>query len=198
MAQRTSPRRTVAQPPAERSNRRTYIIGGVIGIGVIALLVLLVLSLQDPAPVEGVVNLGQQERGHDDAATYPDTGLPPAGGFHANNWQNCGIYDAPINSANAVHSLEHGAVWLTYNPDLPADEVEELKDYARGQSYVLMSPFPNQISPVVLSAWGLQLQLDSVSDRRIQTFLERYIQGPQTPELGATCGGPSAVGSPTG
>lgn len=198
MAQRTGPRRMVAQPPAERSNRRTYIIGGVIGIGVIALLVLLVLSLQDPAPVEGVVNLGQQERGHDDGATYPDTGLPPAGGLHANNWQNCGIYDAPINSANAVHSLEHGAVWLTYNPDLPADQVEELKDYARGQSYVLMSPFPNQISPVVLSAWGLQLQLDSVTDKRIQTFLERYIQGPQTPELGATCGGPSAVGSPTG
>lgn len=198
MAQKTSPRRVVAQPQEKGSNRRMYIIGGVIGVGVIALIALLFLSLQEPAPIEGVVNLGQVPRGHDDNATYPDTGLPPAGGIHANNWLNCGIYDAPVNSANAVHSLEHGAVWVTYQPDLPADQVEELKQYARGQTHVLMSPFPNQISPVVLSAWGLQLQLDSANDRRIRTFLERYVQGPQTPEPGASCSGPSAVGNPTG
>lgn len=198
MAQRTSPRRVVAQPTDDGGRRRIYIIGGIVGLGVIALLTLLVLSLQDPKPLEGVVNLGQQQRGHDDNVTYADTGLPAAGGIHANTWLNCGIYDAPVPEKNAIHSLEHGAVWLTYQPDMPADAVDELKQVARGQNYVIMSPFPGQTSPVVLTAWGLQLQLDDTNDKRIQQFLDLYIQGPQTPELGASCGGPGAVGNPTG
>ncbi|MCA9938273.1 MAG: DUF3105 domain-containing protein [Anaerolineales bacterium] len=198
MAQKTTPRRVVSQPEADSGNRRVYIIGGIVGLGIIGLLALLIFSLQDPKALEGVVNLGVQERGHDDNATYADTGLPPAGGIHANNWLNCGIYDAPVASKNAVHSLEHGAVWLTYQPDLPADEVDELKQYARGQNFVIMSPFPGQTSPIALTAWGLQLQVEKPKDKRIQQFMDRYIQGPQTPELGASCGGPSAVGNPTG
>ena len=55
-------------------------------------------------------------------------GLPPTGGSHNPRWQNCGIYTDPVDSSLAVHSLEHGAVWLAYQPDLAADKVAELQD----------------------------------------------------------------------
>lgn len=180
------------------ASRRTTLLYGAIGVGAAVLIFLLILSLQDPKPIEGMSDLDRPSQGHDDNVVYPDTKLPPAGGIHANQWQQCGIYDAPIESKYAVHSLEHGAVWLTYHPDLPADAVAKLKNEARRDDFVLMSPFPEQKSPVVLSAWGYQLELESASDGRVRTFIERYAQGPQTPEPGASCGGASSVGQPTG
>ena len=72
---------------------------------------------------------------------------------------NCGIYDQPVPSENAVHSLEHGAVWVTYQPDLPQAEVDKLRQLVRGHSHLLLSPYPDLPQPVVASGWGVQLQL---------------------------------------
>ena len=49
------------------------------------------------------------------------TESPPVGGPHAPppDWADCTgtVYTVDIRHENAVHSLEHGAVWITYNPD---------------------------------------------------------------------------------
>lgn len=121
---------------------------------------------------------------------------PPAGGEHNPTWQNCGYYDKPVRDETAVHSLEHGAVWVTYSPDLPQDQVTELKDLAEGSTYILVSPYPDlpSGSPVVASAWGKQIGLDGADDPDLQSFVQAYRQGPQTPEPGAVCtGGTSAT-----
>ena len=115
---------------------------------------------------------------------------PPVGGDHAGVWANCGTYSEPIPSELAVHSLEHGAVWVTYDPDLPGEQVQRLTDLAEGNAYVLLSPFeglPEQ--PVVASAWGTQLALETADDPRLEQFLVKYQQGEQTPEPGAPCTG---------
>jgi len=121
---------------------------------------------------------------------------PPAGGDHNSVWQNCGVYDEPVADENAVHSLEHGAVWLTFAPDLPADQVEQLRALASASasSHVLLSPHPEQEAPVVATAWSVQLQVEDAGDPRIERFLTEYVQGPQTPEPGAPCDG--GVGQP--
>jgi hypothetical protein len=118
---------------------------------------------------------------------YPQT--PPTGGEHFASWQNCGIYNRPIQNELAVHSLEHGAVWITYQPDLPVDEVERLKNLLRGQSYTLLSPYPDLPVPIAASAWGVQLTTDNASDERLNQFVRKYRQGAQTPEPGAACVG---------
>lgn len=118
---------------------------------------------------------------------YAET--PPAGGPHNAMWQNCGVYDQPLYNEYAVHSLEHGAVWITYRPDLPASEVTALKDLVDGRPYTLLSPYPGLSSPIAMSAWNAQLTADSAADERLVPFLDKYEQGATAPERGAACSG---------
>jgi hypothetical protein len=165
----------------------TWIIVGAVALGVIGLGYLLYLNVRPEPAIEGVVVFPRPSRGHDNTVAYDYGGLPPIGGIHNDTWENCGIYDEPVEGKHAVHSMEHGAVWITYRPDLPADQIETLKEQARGENFVLLSPWPDQTSPVALTAWGVQLTVDSASDDRIARFIKKYEVGPQTPERGATC-----------
>lgn len=123
------------------------------------------------------------------------TALPPVGGDHDPVPQNCGVYTEPVASANAVHSLEHSAVWITYRPGLAADQVDLLTALTRSEPYALLSPFPGLAAPVVLTAWGAQVEVDDASDPRVSTFVAKYAQSQQAPEPGAACSG--GVGNPS-
>ena len=134
-----------------------------------------------------------------DPVTYDHT--PPAGGAHNPVWQNCGIYDQPIPDEHGVHSLEHGSVWITYQPSLPAPEVAQLRhlvtrQYDGSQRYLLLSPYPGLPAPIVASAWGAQLTLHSPSDPRLPAFVEHFIGGnqggEQVPSARAGSAAPSA------
>lgn len=186
MAKKMSGRRT-ATKQSDNNTLRNVVIGGAIAITVIGLGALLYMSLQEPEALTDLQRFVGLDRAHDEEVVYEDSGLPPVGGVHSGVWQNCGIYDEPIETKNAVHSMEHGAVWVTYQPELPADDVASLQEAVSGYRYALLSPFEGLRSPVVLTAWGIQLEVDSADDDRIGTFLDRYVQGPQTPEIGATC-----------
>ncbi len=119
---------------------------------------------------------------------------PPAGGPHDPVWQNEGFYTEPIGDENAVHTLEHGGVWITYQPDLPQEQVQQIQSAVEGSTCMLASPYEGLPSPVVASAWGKQLQLESADDPALDQFIQTYLQGPQTPEPGAACTG--GTGSP--
>lgn len=176
------------------SNRGWFVI---LGGGAVATVAVIMLLLQPAPPVgllEGMVTYNIASAQHSEAPqTYEQT--PPAGGIHSAVWQNCGVYDQPVRNENVVHSLEHGAVWITYRPDLSEAAVQTLRNLARGRSHVLVSPYPDLPHPVVATAWGLQLPLQDVSDSRLPVFVARYEKGPQTPEPGAVCTG--GTGSPS-
>lgn len=150
----------------------------------------------DASGIEGVKTYGAcpEYHNHVHSVTAPANNIPPPYGPHFTGWQNCGIYDQPVELGSALHSLEHGAVWLTYSPDLSDSEVADLQDQVRGYPFVLMSPYPDQPVPVVLTAWGVQLIIESLPDDRIEQFIAYFEQGPQNPEPGAPCSG--AVGEP--
>ena len=113
---------------------------------------------------------------------------PPAGGEHDPVWLNCGTYTEPVRNENAVHSMEHGAVWVTYRSDLPKGDVDKLTA-AMPDTYAVLSPVKDLKAPVVASAWGKQLQLTGAADPRLDAFIKEYRQGPGTPEPGAACTG---------
>ncbi|MBJ8340812.1 DUF3105 domain-containing protein [Antrihabitans sp. YC3-6] len=116
---------------------------------------------------------------------------PPFGGPHDQNWATCTgiVYPLPIRSETAVHSLEHGAVWITYNRDLLSQaDIDALETQVSGQPYTLMSPYPGMSSAVSLQSWGRQLQLEGIEDDRIDQFVTALRQNPTiSPEPGASC-----------
>lgn len=146
-------------------------------------------------PIAGVKELAEPEAAHVESLPEPTpaapggTILPPAGGEHDPVVQNCGAYTEPIASAKAVHSLEHGAVWITYRSGLDQLEINALTTLTTARAYTLLSPMDELAAPVVLTAWGVQLEVDNASDPRIEPFLDKYVQGEQTPEPGAPCSG---------
>ena len=144
------------------------------------------------APPAGVDEpaVGSGGRHTDADVTYEQT--PPAGGEHNPVWQNSGFYEEPVRDENAVHTLEHGAVWITYSPDLPQDQKDEIRNLVEGQTCMLASPYPDIPSPVVASAWGKQLALEDAGGEDLERFVRAYRQGPDTPEPGATCTGGTA------
>ena len=179
-------------------SRRAYIIIGLIAVAFVAGFAALVIvdarqnSASTPPGEVRSYDVGPPGQHTQAVVDYEQT--PPAGGEHNPVWQNCGYYDAPVGNENAVHSLEHGAVWITYSPDLPQDEVERLRDLARNQTYILVSPYEGLPSPVVASAWGKQLSVESAEDPDLESFIGAYRQGPETPEPGAACTG--GIGQP--
>lgn len=146
-------------------------------------------------PIDGVTETAELSAVHVESLPEPTpaepegTVLPPTGGEHDPVVQNCGVYTEPVASAKAVHSLEHGAVWITYRSGLDQQQVERLTTLANAHDYTLLSPLDALAAPVVLTAWGIQLEVDDASDPRIEPFLVKYVQGEQTPEPGAPCSG---------
>jgi hypothetical protein len=120
---------------------------------------------------------------------YPMT--PPAGGDHDARWMNCNgdVYTKELNNMNAVHSLEHGSVWVTYTSKAKKADVTALAAKVKQTPYTLMSPYEDQAAPIMLTAWGHQRTVTSASDPNVAKFFETYVQGEQTPEKGATCSG---------
>jgi len=118
--------------------------------------------------------------------TYPVS--PPVGGAHNPVWQNCmgDVYTAPIPKENAVHSLEHGAVWVTYKPGLAQGDIDKLKSKVEGKDYIFMSPYTGLDKNVSLQTWGFQLKLDNASDPRIDQFIKAVRQNASM-EPGAAC-----------
>ncbi|MEU7420712.1 DUF3105 domain-containing protein [Streptomyces antibioticus] len=116
---------------------------------------------------------------------------PPVGGDHDRAWMNCDgdVYTEPLNNMNAVHSLEHGAVWVTYTDKAPKADVEALAAKVKKTPYTLMSPDDGQADPIMLTAWGHQRTVTGADDPAVDAFFEKFVQGEQTPEMGATCTG---------
>ena len=113
---------------------------------------------------------------------------PSIGGDHYPFWQNCGFYDVPVIEGAATHSLEHGAVWITYNTSvLSDDEVEVLRTMAEGNDRLLISPYDHP-EGLILSAWGVQLRTSfDPNAPEVGEFIETWADNPELVEAGVSC-----------
>jgi hypothetical protein len=178
----------------------TVLTAGVLGLLLLGILVYAVINqgagFLDPLAkadktVPGVLKYKETRKHVTGTVNYPQT--PPAGGDHNATPQSCAVYTAPIANEHAVHSLEHGAVWVTYRPDLPAAQIATLKSKVDGNAYRMLSPFPGLKTAVSLQAWGRQIFVSSATDPKVDKFLSAYTQGPQAPENGV-CQGNTTTG----
>ena len=205
----TPPKQTKAQRQAEqraaqletfKKRQATAKRNRVLGIGltilgalaVVALVVTVIVINIQPKPdtsalLGNVQTFANLESTHVEG-TVDYTMSPPAGGPHNAVWLNCGIYSEAVPNENAVHDLEHGAVWITYQPDLPDADVDKLKAVTPS-TYAVLSPFPGLDSPIAISAWGAQLKLTDPADPALQAFIDTYRLSADSPEPGAPCTG---------
>jgi Protein of unknown function (DUF3105) len=167
-------------------------------------------TVANPTDIQGVVAYdtagypgpgtpGAGTLGHDHVdgpVTYAVT--PPVGGPHNGIWMNAGVYTKPVPSERAVHNLEHGAVWITYDPNLSAAKVQQLVDFfnkqtmisepgGRSNRYVDVTPWASNSlpSPIMISSWGYQLGVDSPTGPRLQQFVDTFRHSKTyTPEYG--------------
>ena len=149
--------------------------------------------------IDGITSV-EYEAGQHVATTVAYAESPPVGGEHDPVWADCTgtVYDVDIRHENAVHSLEHGAVWITYNPDeVSAADIETLAGLVEGKTGRMLSPYVGLDSPVSLQSWGHQLKVDSVDDPRIEQFADFLTRNPdEHPEVGASCENPEFVDAP--
>ncbi|NUT50877.1 MAG: DUF3105 domain-containing protein [Saccharothrix sp.] len=152
---------------------------------------------KDPSDkIQGVVKVEYEAAKHVEATqrvAYDQS--PPFGGPHDSVWADCTgtVYDKPVRNENMVHPLEHGAVWITYNPDqVSGDALEKLRARADGQPYTMLSPYPCLDKPISLQSWGHQLKLESADDERVDQFIQSLRRNQYTyPEVGASCESPN-------
>ncbi|MGH3914641.1 MAG: DUF3105 domain-containing protein [Pseudonocardiaceae bacterium] len=150
---------------------------------------------QDPSTqIDGVlkVEYGSNNRGH---VEFPQRvaydQFPPFGGPHDAAWATCDgeVYAQAVRNENMVHSLEHGAVWIAYNPaQVTGSALQSLQDRVAGQEYLLLSPYPGLDSPISLQSWGHQLKVSDAEDERIDQFIRALRLNQYTyPEVGSSC-----------
>ena len=175
-----------------------WTVGSVVALGVIVAIIASIVFAPAPPPtlspgdgdgssIEGIETFENTANHVEGPVDYAQS--PPVGGDHNAVWLNCGIYDQPVPNENAVHALEHGAVWITYDADaVSSGELDTLKSKLPS-SYIVLSPYQGLDSPIVMSAWNTQLKLDSVDDERISEFLTAFWRSQNAPEPNASCSG---------
>ncbi|MFF8690703.1 DUF3105 domain-containing protein [Streptomyces sp. NPDC015144] len=184
----------------ERRNRILTITASVVVVGALVAGGAYLMSAADDkdkaeaqaktSPVTGERTWDKLTQNHvEKKVDYPMN--PPVGGDHNPVWMNCDadVYSKAIPKENAVHSLEHGAVWVTYTSKAKKTDLDKLRERVESTPYSLMSPVEDQADPLMLSAWGKQVTVKDAADSRVEQFFTKYVQGPQTPEPGAACTG---------
>lgn len=116
--------------------------------------------------------------------TYAET--PPMGGPHHVLPLVCGTYEEPVPAEHAVHSLEHGVVWVTYDPGV-VDEAGVRSLERLLPEKAILSPHADLPTPVVVTAWDHQLALTGHRDRGLVDFLAEYGDGHTSPEPRVPC-----------
>jgi len=99
---------------------------------------------------------------------------PPAGGSHYPTTAHAGVYDKAPADGNLVHSLEHGAVILWYNPKLLSQEqISRLKNiFNQTSGKAIMTPRDSMDFLVALSSWGRVLKLKDIDEKQIKDFFD--------------------------
>jgi Protein of unknown function (DUF3105) len=154
-----------------------------------------IASEENPDPSENIANVKREtyEQGQHVTAqqrvAYDQS--PPFGGPHDQSWAACSgvVYENAVRNENMVHSLEHGAVWIAYNPDkVKGGDLDKLKSIVEGQPYLMLSPYPDLDKPISLQSWGHQLKVDRADDARVDEFIRSLRENQyQNPEPGGRC-----------
>lgn len=104
---------------------------------------------------------------------------PPTSGDHAQPvpWQ---VYKQEVPDDSTIHNMEHGGVYISYRPDLPADQVENIEKLF-GEPFsregfkpikAVVAPRSANSSPIIMSSWDRNLKLENFDE---QVMVDYYL-----------------------
>ena len=97
---------------------------------------------------------------------------PPTSGPHYFAAAQSGIYDTEFPDRELIHNIEHGHIWISYRPDLPKDEIEQLAVIAKSYgTKIIMAPRAKDDSPIAIAAWQHVLKSSTVDEVQIRAFI---------------------------
>ncbi|WP_166139852.1 DUF3105 domain-containing protein [Nocardioides ochotonae] len=180
---------TAGTAPSRRPEVLALLVALAVAVALVLAAVLVPLALgedEEPPSLAAVLVVDELSAEHrTDDVDYDHS--PTLGGPHDPAWLDCGVYDVPVREENVAHDLEHGTVWITHDPDLPAPDRARLADLLPANG--IMSPYPGLDAPVVVTVWGRQLRLEGADDPRLPLFIARFGAGETAPEPFASCAG---------
>lgn len=105
---------------------------------------------------------------------------PPTSGDHFAEAESWGVYGKEIEDKAAVHSLEHGGIWISYK-DVDEETVKALNELGReNPQSVVVSPRAGNDTPIAVVSWGRMMKLDKLDKTLIQKYIDTYKnQGPE-------------------
>lgn len=115
--------------------------------------------------------------------------MPPSGGPHYDDWVNGGYFEEgnapPLGEL--VHSLEHGAVIVWYDPaEITPDASESMRAWGRthradfGSVIAVPNPVEDPEAPYVLTAWERRLTMEEYDVQTVRQFAAEYLgRGPE-------------------
>lgn len=116
---------------------------------------------------------------------------PPTSGDHAEPlaWQ---VYEKEIPDANTIHNMEHGGVYISYRPDLPKDQIEQIqalfsKPYSNtdfSPIKAIVAPRASNKAPIVMSSWTRSQSFESFDEAKMIEYYKANIG--KSPEPGAS------------
>lgn len=154
----------------------------IIGIGLLTLVILiggvLLFSagdkrLEEKLMGEEIQNMGAAHVKRGDIHADYNSNPPTSGPHWGDGTAGPGVHDSEVPDELLVHSLEHGAVIVSYKAGLPKDQVEKIKEaFSSVGGKKILIPRKSLDVPVALTSWGRLLKLKTIDTATIKSFIE--------------------------
>lgn len=103
----------------------------------------------------------------------PHNSNPPTSGDHYAQAPGWGVYKKEMPDLSAVHALEHGGIWISYQSTLSDEDVKALKKIVNSNAgAVIMSPRDTNPAPIAIASWGKLMYLEVPDTAKIQNFID--------------------------
>ncbi len=170
----------------EFAKQNSFLLITFLSIFVIVGVIMLVSSGSEPTLAGTAVPV--KSRNHVAHGTLPKLADPPSSGDHyGDGVAGAGIHETPVEDGYMIHSLEHGAVVLNYDPNqLNPDEINKLKDLFNNKfvGKKIIMPRPGMSAPIIMVSWGYELKLKTIDEASMINFMQtNNDHGPEKEEM---------------
>ncbi|MGH2700894.1 MAG: DUF3105 domain-containing protein [Actinomycetota bacterium] len=172
---------------AEKAKRRAafrerLVRGMVLAALVVAAVWFLFFRNLTPSSIQGYeLEKFREDGGHtDQPVAYQMT--PPVSGQHFVSAAPCGVHAEQIQNEVFVHSLEHGAVAVLYDPEqVETGTIRDIEALVgEFDERTISAPYAGMETPITVASWAEMMRLPENDEGAIRDYISEFIgKGPE-------------------